>query len=66
MHIKLISLAVALAFISSAFAEDAIYTSGITGSAHPMVTAPPAGPNAAQVAGPLTISVTNSFGNDGG
>ena len=64
MHTQLKFLSLALALVAPALAEDAVFTSGITGSAHPMVTAPPKGPNndAVQVAGPLTISVTNSFG----
>ncbi|CAD6565666.1 MAG: hypothetical protein ASARMPREDX12_006712 [Alectoria sarmentosa] len=67
MHLTLDIVAVVLAFTIPALAEDPIYTSAITGSAIPSITPAPKGPRpavqAAQVAGPLTISVTNSFGD---
>lgn len=54
---------VVLVVASPALTEDTIYTTGITGSAHAEITPAPQGPvNAVQVAGPITISVTNSFG----
>ena len=63
MHRSLDSVALVLAFIVQAHAEGLIYTSGITGSSQPIITpAPQAGPQIDAVAGPLTISVTNSFG----
>ena len=63
MHLRLNALALVLAVAIPALAEDPIYTSAITGSAHPIITPAPKGPRpAVQVAGPLTISVTNSFG----
>lgn len=57
------SAALALAFAASALAED-VAPSFADNPVPPKVTAPPSGPqpDAAQVAGPLTIHVTNSFG----
>ena len=63
MHLHLNTLALVLVVAVPALAEDPIYTSAITGSAHPNITPAPKGPRpAVQVAGPITISVTNSFG----
>lgn len=63
MHLSLNIVALVLAITVPALAEDSIYTSAITGSAQPNITPAPKGPRpAVQVAGPLTISVTNSFG----
>ena len=57
------SAALALAFAASALAED-VAPSFAGNAVPPKVTTPPSGPHpdAAQVAGPLTIHVTNSFG----
>lgn len=64
MHFNLEMVGLVLAFTIPAIAEPVIYTSGITGSAHPRITPAPQVNDALapQVAGPLTISVTNSFG----
>ncbi|KAF6239791.1 hypothetical protein HO173_002337 [Letharia columbiana] len=65
MHFNLEMVGLVLAFTIPAIAEPVIYTSGITGSAHPRITPAPQVNDALapQVAGPLTISVTNSFGS---
>ncbi|KAL2051028.1 hypothetical protein ABVK25_008622 [Lepraria finkii] len=57
------SAALALAFAASVLAED-VAPSFADNPVPPKVTAPPSGPHpdAAQVAGPLTIHVTNSIG----
>ena len=63
MRLDLDILALVLAVAAPALAEDPTYTSAITSSAHPNISPAPKGPRpAVRVAGPLTISVTNSFG----
>ncbi len=44
MHLHLDAVALILAFVAPAFAEDAVYTTGITGSAAAAITAAPKGP----------------------
>ena len=63
MPLTLKSAVLVLAFFTSAFAED-VEPSFPGNAVPPAVTPAPKGPQpaAAQVAGPLTIHVTNSFG----
>ena len=65
MHRSLILFAHALAIITPALGEDRVYTEGIIGGSHPMITPGPNVPDTT-VTGHLTISLTNSFGNAGG
>ena len=63
MHLSLDIAALALAFTVPTVAEGPRYTTAITGSGHPSTTPAPKGPRpTAQVAGLLTISVTNYSG----
>ena len=73
MHYISSFLALTFAFTSSTFAQEGVITPGAQGTAiggalnHPVVTPPPKANvedavAAPAIAGPLTISVTNSFG----
>ena len=63
MYFTSFVVALVLAFVGQAVAEDPVYTSGIRGGSHPMITNAPSRPRPLpNVAGPITISVTNSFG----
>lgn len=63
MPLTMKSAALVFALVASALAED-VAPSFSGNAVPPKVTPAPAGPqpDAAQVAGPLTIHVTNSFG----